>query len=134
MALLTNELQPDSGTITLQGKVALLRQVELENSRKTLTVSDQGDLTAEEWLEERAMAEELDFDYVHKILRATRISADSTVRNLSHGQQVRFVAAKPSLLLSGSHFERRSIEYKQKLVQTALVGDFIATWCWTAVA
>ena len=93
---------PDSGTISVSGRVATVSQLDSKIRLGESTGVDEepdsdddeedaldpdADETVEEWLEARAARGALDFDAVHRLERALSLEPDTPIRTLSHGQR-----------------------------------------------
>lgn len=129
LALLAGQLQPDSGSVVVSGNVAWVKQLV---SEEEAAVSD----TVEDWLEAKAAEGKLDFQAIHRILRALKLPADASVDTLSHGMYYKLrlctIALQPGvdlLLLDEptSHLDLPTLLFLERFVRNCSVACLIVS-------
>lgn len=127
LALLAGQLVPDSGSVSVSGRVAWVRQVATDTATED---------TVEEWLEARAAAGLLDFQAVYRIIRALRLPPDASLSTLSHGMYYKLhlcaIALEPGvdlLLLDEptSHLDLPTLLFLERFVRTCPVACLIVS-------
>lgn len=141
LSLLAGELAPDSGTVTVNGRVAWFKQVDAAAVAAGGGADDDDDgdavdATVESWLEAKAVAGELEFEAVHAIVRALKLPAEARVAALSPGQlqklRLSCVVLRPGvdLLLMDeptTHLDLSTVLFLERLVRRSPVAVLVVS-------
>lgn len=131
LKLLTGVITPDSGTVNVNGEVVLVPQV-----APPIEVLDDLAMTVEDWLEEQCVLGSLDFELVHKILRALTLPPKSPAATLSEGQRFKLhlclAVLRPGvdlLLLDEptSHLDLSTVLFLQEFVHSTSTACIIVS-------